>query len=109
MDQTRLSTEDKNRWEDFRETVRGGMRELRNIGDELARQGRLRMDIYQAERRLRTAFEELGKSVHEHFLEEREVTAGDGVISEIRVRITYYEAEIKRLNEEMQHVSEHQN
>ena len=38
-----------------------GMREFRNMGDELARQGRLRMDIFQTERRLRCALKRWAK------------------------------------------------
>ena len=93
--------EEKHIWEDVRDTVRGGLRDLRNMGDELARQGRLRMDIYQAERRLKTAHEELGKAVHDRFATSPSIKADDTVIAELRMRITYYEAELKRLHDDL--------
>ena len=70
MESPKPSTEEKqekNMWEDIRDTVRGGMKDLRNVGDELARQGRLRMDIFQTERRLKSAYEELGKTANARF------------------------------------------
>jgi chromosome segregation ATPase len=105
MEDPKPPPEEKNTWEDVRNTVREGVRELRNIGDELARQGRLRMDIYQAERRLKTAHEELGKAVHERFAASQHVSSDDSVISELRVQITYYEAELKRLHDDLHKAS----
>jgi hypothetical protein len=106
METSKPPLAEKNLWEDFRDTMRGGMRDLRNMGDVLARQGRLRMDIYQEERRLKSACEELGKITHECLLNGRPVSAGDAAISELHSRISYYEAELKRLHEEMQRLSE---
>jgi hypothetical protein len=102
MEAPKTSTPDKNVWEDFRDTVKGGVRELRNVGDELARQGRLRMDIYQTERRLKSVCEDLGTAVHACIAEDRQVTADDPAIAELNQRVTYYTGELKRLNAELQ-------
>jgi len=105
MEERKPPNEEKSQWQDVRDTVREGVRELRNIGDELARQGRLRMDIYQAERRLKTAHEELGKVVHVRFTASHSVTSEDATISELRVQIVYYEAELKRLHDDLHKAS----
>jgi hypothetical protein len=99
MESPRTSHE-KNLWEDFRETVRGGVRDLRNMGDELARQGRLRMDVFQCERRLKSALEALGEAVYHRLDQNLAVTPADATLAELVTRIRYYSAEIERLKEE---------
>ncbi|HEY3294116.1 MAG TPA: hypothetical protein VGL38_01620 [bacterium] len=96
------SPDEKNLWEDFRETIRGGMRDLRTVGDELARQGRLRMDIYQIERRLKTAYEDLGRATHVRFTQEMTLSTQDTTLTELNVRVVYYERELERLHDELQ-------
>jgi len=103
MEPSKTLTEDKNLWEDIRDTVRGGFHDLRNVGDELARQGRLRMDIFQAERRLKTAFEDLGRAVHARMAEAHALSTEDPTLAELNVRIGYYTGELKRLHDELQH------
>lgn len=102
METTKTSKEESHMWEDVRKTVRGGIREIRHVGDELARQGRLRMDICQTERRLKSACEELGRAAHAHLAENRPLSAEDPAISELTVRIGYYQGELKRLHDELQ-------
>jgi hypothetical protein len=109
MEPSETATQEKNLWEDFRETVRGGLHDLRNVGDELARQGRLRMDICQTERRLKNAYEDLGRAAHDRISESHPVTVEDSAIGELNLRIGYYCAELKRLHEDLQHTSEHLN
>jgi len=104
MESPKHSTEanqEKNVWEDIRDTVKGGMKDLRNVGDELARQGRLRMDIFQTERRLKGAYEELGKTVHARFSQGSPAAISDPMIAEVNTRISYYLGELKRLQDEM--------
>jgi len=102
MDTPKTSTEEKKLWEEFRDTVRGGVRDLKNIGDELARQGRLRMDIHQTDRRLKSAYEELGRVTYTRFGEARPVSTEDPMIAELNVRIGYYLGEMHRLQDEIQ-------
>jgi hypothetical protein len=104
MEAPRTSPE-KNLWEDFRETIRGGVRDLRNIGDDLARQGRLRMDIFQTERRLKCAYEALGEAVYLR-LSQSLPLAPDATITELTTRIRYYMVEIDRLKEEQRKTAE---
>ena len=100
---------DKDLWTDIRETVRHGVRELRNAGDELARQGRLRMDIFQTERRLRNAFESLGKTCYKDLAEKRPATGENNAIAEVCSRIRYYTDELARLKEEQKKAPENAN
>lgn len=99
MEPPRTSTPDKNLWDDLRDTVRGGMREFRNMGDELARQGRLRMDIFQTERRLRCAYEALGEAAYTRLNQQLHVNTEDPMLNELTGRIDYYSAELLRLRE----------
>jgi hypothetical protein len=78
------------------------MHDLRNVGDELARQGRVRMDIFQTERRLKNAYEELGKAVNARFADNPAVSVSDPALAELNVRINYYAGELKRLHDELQ-------
>jgi hypothetical protein len=99
---------DKDLWEDIRETVRHGVRELRNAGDEIARQGRLRMDIFQAERRMKNAYESLGELCYQDLSEKRPATMESTAIAELCSRIKYYQDELVRLREEQKKQPENQ-
>jgi hypothetical protein len=98
--ETPRTSRDKNLWDDFRETVRGGLNDLRNAGDELARQGRLRMDVYQTERRLKNAYEALGEAVYLRISGNLSLTPSDPTLTELTARIHYYCAELDRLRDE---------
>jgi len=102
MDTQRTSSREKNLWDDLRDTVRGGVRDFRNMGDELARQGRLRMDIFQTERRLRSAFEALGEATYTRLHAKLDVDSADPTLSELAGRIHYYSDELTRLRDEQQ-------
>jgi hypothetical protein len=99
METPRTSTSNKNLWDDLRDTVRGGMRDFRNMGDELSRQGRLRMDIFQTERRLRCAFEALGEATYSRLNQKLELNTEDPTLTELTGRIQYYADELTRLRE----------
>lgn len=102
MEQHNPPPRDKDLWEDLRDTVREGVRGLRDAGDELARQARLRMDIFQTERRLRAVYGKLGEVVFQRLSENQPVTADDVAISELTARIGYYSDELGRLRREQQ-------
>jgi hypothetical protein len=99
--------ENRNMWDDIRQTVREGMREIRDKGDELARQARLRMDIFQTERRLKTAYESLGEASYRQLCENRPATIEDPAIAEHMARIRYYGDELTRLHEEQKRTPDH--
>jgi uncharacterized small protein (DUF1192 family) len=96
----------KGLWEDIRETVREGTRELRDLGDELARQGRLRMDIFQTERRLKSAYGSLGELSYKMLSENRAVVPEETAVTELAARIKYYADELARLKEDLQRTPE---
>jgi hypothetical protein len=106
MESPKTPPQDKDLWDDIRETVRDGARELRNLGDELARQGRLRMDIFQTERRLRSAYGALGELTYKSLSENRAIAPEDATVSELTARIKYYSDELTRLKQDLQHASE---
>jgi hypothetical protein len=105
MDNT-TKTREKDLWEDIRETVRHGVRELRNAGDELARQGRLRMDVFQTERRMKNACETLGEICYRELSENRPVNTDNTSVAELVSRIKYYQDELVRLREEQKKAPE---
>ena len=87
--------------EDLKTTVREGLREMRDRADELARQGRLRMDMFQAERRLKAAQASLGEAVYTYLNDGAAVTLDDQRIEELVARVRYYQDELNRLTEEL--------
>ncbi|MFZ5432624.1 MAG: hypothetical protein ACOZB3_02510 [Calditrichota bacterium] len=92
--------EHKDFWEDIRDTVRDGVHEIRTAGDDLARQARLRMDIFQTERRLKSVYGALGEAAFRLLNEKQQVSTDDSAISELSARITYYSDELGRLRSE---------
>jgi hypothetical protein len=88
-------------WQDVRETVRGGIREIRNVGDELAKQGRVHVDIFQTERRLKNSYCALGEAIYRMLNEQQAVAENDPQISELSARIRYYADELGRLKSEL--------
>ena len=97
----------KDFWENVRTSFVGGMRDLRDRGDGLARQGRLRMDLVQAQRRLRRAHEVLGEATHLNLQTEASVDATDPKIVELRERVEYYQDEVRRLQNELKGAPAH--
>ena len=91
----------KDFWENVRDNLVSGMRELRDRGDDLARQGRLRMDLVQAQRRLRQAYEALGEAAYSHLTTESSVDAKDPKYVELCERVRYYSDEVRRLQNEL--------
>lgn len=102
MESPKTPPKDKDLWDDIRETVRDGARELRNLGDELARQGRLRMDVFQCERRLKSAYGSLGELVYKSLSENKPVSPDETAVAELLARIKYYSDELERLKVDLQ-------
>ncbi len=81
--------------------ARVGQKEARAIGEDLTRQGRLRMDYFQVERRLKSAYASLGEIVCHDLNELRAVNVHDGRIIELMAHIRYYQDELTRLRAEL--------
>jgi hypothetical protein len=86
---------------DLHHSSHAGFRDARMIGNELTRQGRLRMDASQTERRLQSAYSALGETVFKDLSELRSVNLNDGRIIELLAHIRYYQDELARLRKEM--------
>jgi hypothetical protein len=97
---------DRDFWSDLRETVRHGIRELRDVGDDLAQQGRVRMDMFQTERRLKEAYRDLGEAAYQLLGEQQSLAADDPQVNELTARIRYYSEELERLRSEQRRPSE---
>ena len=78
----------------------GTVNDIRVIGDELTRQRRMRMDSFQTERRLKSAYSNLGEAVYHDLSELKNVNLNDGRIIEILAHIRYYHDELSRLRAE---------
>ena len=105
METSNTADEKKNLWEDVRDTIHSGVHGLKNVGDEIARQGRLRMDIFQTERRLKSAREELGGVVYQRFTDKLAVSRDEPSLTELSERIGFYMDELKRLNDDLRKCS----
>lgn len=77
-------------------------REIRDVGDDLARQGRLRMDIFQTERRLKSACAALGQASFDILQQGQSVPVDDAAIHDMVGRVQYYHDELIRLRKEQQ-------
>ena len=100
------TSRDKEFWEEISDTVRSGLQEIRDAGDDIARQARVRMDIFQTERRLKSVYGALGEATFRILNDNRPVSAEDSAISELKARISYYSEELGRLRKEQQHQHE---
>jgi phage shock protein A len=90
--------------DDLKTTIRDGLREMRDRGDELARAGRLRMDIFQTERRLKADFAALGETVFKLVSSGQALDADDPLVAEQIARVKYYQGELTRLRAELERV-----
>jgi hypothetical protein len=90
----------------LRNPARAGQREAREIGEDLTRPGRLRMDALQTERRLKNAYAALGEIVYEDLSMLRKVDQNDARVIEQLAHIRYYEDELSRLRAEINAMSE---
>lgn len=88
-------------WESVRGSLVNGIRDLRDRGDDLARQGRLRMDLVQAQRRLRKAYEALGEASFNSLCKEQSIEPKDSRYVELCERVRYYTDEVNRLQQEL--------
>lgn len=90
--------------DELKTTIRDGLKEMRDRGDELARAGRLRMDIFQTERRLKADYATLGQSVYKLVAEQQSLDPQSPLFAEQLERVRYYEAELLRLRDELNRV-----
>lgn len=81
--------------------ARAGQGEARAIGEDLTRQGRLRMDVFQTERRLKSAYSILGEIVFKDLTDLHSVDINDSRVIELLAHIRYYQDELARLKMEM--------
>jgi hypothetical protein len=95
------SREDSSKVAGMRVPARAGQKEARAIGEDLTRQGRIRMDCFQVERRLKSAYASLGEIVCQDLGELRAVNVHDGRIIELIAHIRYYQDELTRLRAEL--------
>ena len=100
MPPTVTNPQGKNLWEDVRETVIGRLKDWKDKGDELARHGRIRMDEFQTERRLRSAQEALGEKCFEMLAHGETVQPDHPVVNQLTQRVRYYQDEMARLQNE---------
>jgi hypothetical protein len=101
MNTQKSQTQSTDFWENVRESLVSGIRDLRDRGDDLARLGRLRMDLIQAQRRLRNAYESLGEAAHDRLKKEQSVESTDPRFAELCERVNYYTDEIARLQKDL--------
>jgi hypothetical protein len=101
MNTQKSQTQPNDFWENVRESLVSGVRDLRDRGDDLARLGRLRMDLIQAQRRLRNAYESLGEAAHDCLKKELSVECSDPRFMELCERVNYYTDEIARLQRDL--------
>jgi len=101
MNANKTETPPNDFWEGVRGSLVTGLRDLRDRGDEFARQGRLRMDLVQAQRRLRKAYETLGEASFEMLKKEQSIEPKDSRFRELCERVHYYTDEIRRLQEDL--------
>lgn len=106
MDSSKTGSQGKEFWDNVRETVTGGLREMRARGEVLARQGRLHMDIFQEERRLKEVYTALGETVCDLIKTNQEVSDKNPRIKELNERALYYQNEIERLKSELKQQKE---
>lgn len=93
--------ETRNFWETVRDTVREGMKDVQEKGESLAHQGRLRLDIFAAQRRLDHLLESLGRIYANRVQEGQSVSPNDAEMSAILVEIRKTETELATLREEL--------
>ncbi len=101
MNTNKTETPPTDFWDSVRGSLVNGIKDLRDRGDDLARQGRLRMDLVQAQRRLRRAFETIGEACFDTLKSKQTIEPKDSRFIELCERIHYYTDEINRLQEEL--------
>jgi hypothetical protein len=106
MDQTKTESQGREFWDNLRDTVSGGLREMRTRGEELARQGRLHMDLFQEERRLKEVMCAIGETTYGLLKAGQDVSDKNARIKELTDRARYYEGEIERLRSEIRRQKE---
>jgi hypothetical protein len=101
MNTQKTQTPNNDFWENVRESLVSGIRDLRDRGDDLARLGRLRMDLIQAQRRLRNAYEVLGEAAHSNLKQALSVESTDPRFTALCERVNYYTDEVARLQKDL--------
>ncbi|MFH1011940.1 MAG: hypothetical protein V1784_11990 [bacterium] len=91
----------QNFWQTVKETVREGMKEVQEKGESLAHQGRLRLDIFSAQRRLDRLLESLGRVYTNRVQEGQSISPDDPEMSALLQQVRDTEKELARLREEL--------
>jgi hypothetical protein len=93
--------ETRNFWETVKDTVRVGVKEMQEKGEALAHQGRLRLDIFGAQRRLDHLLESLGRIYANRVQTGQSVSPDDTEMSALLTEIRKTEAELGALRDEL--------
>ncbi len=93
--------ENQNFWKTVKDTVRGSMKEVQERGEALAHQGRLRLDIFNMQRRHDRLLESLGRVYANRVQEGRSVLPDDAEMSAMLAEIQKTESELAELREEL--------
>jgi ubiquinone biosynthesis protein UbiJ len=93
--------ENQNFWKTVKDTVRGSMKEVQERGEALAHQGRLRLDIFNVQRRHDRLLESLGRVYANRVQEGRSVLPDDAEMSAALAEIQKTESELAELREEL--------
>jgi hypothetical protein len=101
MNAQKSQTQSTDFWENVRESLVNGIRDLRDRGDDLARLGRLRMDLIQAQRRLHNAYESLGEAAYGNLKKSQTVESTDPRFIALCERVSYYTDEVARLQKDL--------
>jgi len=88
-------------WDGVRDSLVTGLKDLRDRGDDVARSGRLRMDLVQTQRRLRHAYETLGEAAYKCMKSEKSDAVEDPCLAEHCERVDYYRDEMARIRKEL--------
>ena len=91
----------QNFWQTVKDTVRGGVKEVQEKGEALARQGRLRLDIFGVQRRLDRQLESLGRIYANRVQQGQSVSPDDLEMSTALAEIQKTEMELAGLREDL--------
>jgi ubiquinone biosynthesis protein UbiJ len=96
----------QNFWQTVKDTVRESVKEVQEKGESLAHQGRLRLDIFNAQRRLDRLLESLGRIYANHVQEGRSISPNDPEMSTLLEQTRDTEKELAQLREELRQAAQ---
>lgn len=88
-------------WKTVKDTMREGVKEVQEKGETLARQGRLRLDIFGLQRRHDRRLQSLGRVYANRVQEGQSVSPDDSEMSAQLSQIQETEKELAALREEL--------